>query len=234
MKDITTVSSDTKKEIVIDNLMVSRGVYSLVSDAKVGKSMFALQLAYALTYGFDLLGLKTIETSVLYISTESDINQVKERCSLLNITFQKDKFMVIDRNDRGTINLASIEDSLKLFSEHYKGKVVIIDMLKDIDIGINYDINNYQDVCQRILDTLRELCIRYDFTILFTHHLNKKGKVLGSTAYDASVDGKITLNPTSYDKKVVRLITINRDFKALDILLKNDDNQIFSVANIIN
>ena len=43
-----------------------------------------------------------------------------------------------------------------------------------------------------LLPKLREICDKNNVTILFTHHLNKQGKVLGSTAFDAVVDGKLT------------------------------------------
>lgn len=46
-------------------------------------------------------------------------------------------------------------------------------MLKDIDLGINYDINSYQNIGQKLLHKLRNLCEKYNITILFTHHLNK-------------------------------------------------------------
>ena len=45
MKAFEELNSSTKKDIIIDNLMRSKGVYLLVSKPKVGKSLFALQLA---------------------------------------------------------------------------------------------------------------------------------------------------------------------------------------------
>lgn len=214
MKDITEVSEVIKKDIIIDEIMISKGLYCLVSNAKVGKSMFALQLSNSLVYGKQFLGFNTNMTLVFYISTESDINQIKERCNLLEISFPKETFFIVDRDDKGTISLSNLKDDLRCFLEIYNGKLVIIDTLKDIDIGIVYDINNYQDVGQKLLPELRALCDKYN---LFTHHLNKKGKVLGSTAFDAVVDGKITLKANSKDKNLLRLNIINRNFKELDI-----------------
>ena len=120
-------------------------------------------------------------------------------------------------------------DKLTDFVKKYKGKVVILDMLKDIDLGINYDINSYQDIGQKLLPKLRNLCEKYNITILFTHHLNKQGKTLGSTAFDAVVDGKLTLIEDKNDKSLIRLNIINRDFPSTDIYLKKSKNQIFNV-----
>ena len=49
-------------------------------------------------------------------------------------------------------------------------------MLKDMDLGISYDINDFQDVAQKLMPKLRELCEKYNITILFTHHLNKRNE----------------------------------------------------------
>ena len=45
MKAFEDLVSSTKKDIIIDGLMMSKGVYLLVSKPKVGKPLFALQLA---------------------------------------------------------------------------------------------------------------------------------------------------------------------------------------------
>ena len=45
MKAFEELKETTKKDIIIDGIMRSKGVYLLVSKPKVGKSLFALQLA---------------------------------------------------------------------------------------------------------------------------------------------------------------------------------------------
>ena len=106
-------------------------------------------------------------------------------------------------------------------------------MLKDIDFGVQYDINNYQDVAQQVFPKLRTYCDKYNVTFLVTHHLNKTGKTLGSVALDATVDGRITLIENKSNKRYVKLQTINRDFPELDIQLKKLDNLIFQKINSI-
>ena len=214
--------------------MVSRGLYCLSSEAKVGKSMFCLQLSNAITNGTQFLGHNTMPSPVLYISTESDFGQTKERIELLNLKFPKDSFFVIDRNGKGNIDLSECELDIKDFAENKKGKLIIIDMLKDIDLGINYDINNYQDIGQKVLPKLRSICDKYGVAILFTHHLNKQGKILGSTAFDGVVDGKLTLIEDKNDKSLIKLNIINRYFSGQDIYLKKSSNQIFNVTNPSN
>ena len=51
--------------------------------------------------------------------------------------------------------MMDIEYQIKEFAEEYNGKLMILDMLKDIDFNIAYDINNYQlfsILCQRYLE----------------------------------------------------------------------------------
>ncbi len=100
-------------------------------------------------------------------------------------------------------------------------------MLKDIDFSVDYDINNYQDIAQKVLPKLRYFCDKYNVTFLVTHHLKKNGKTLGTVALDATVDERITLIENKTNKKYVKLQMINRDFPELDIQLKKMDNLIF-------
>ena len=220
-----------KKDNIIDDIMKSKGLYCLVSNAKVGKSMFALQLSYAIASGKQFLGHNVKSSPVLYISTESDFGQIRDRIDFLGLEFPKDTFFIIDRNGKGEVNLNELEVDIMEFAKYKDGRVLIIDMLKDVNVGIDYDINNYQDVGQKLLPKLRSICEKYDLTILFTHHLNKRGTVLGSTAFDAVVDGKLTLIESKNDKSIIRLNVINRDFPEIDINLKKTKNQIFNVIS---
>ena len=160
-------------------------------------------------------------------------SHIQDRIKTLGLTFPKDSFFVIDRDGKGEVSIFDFEVDLMEFSKYKNGKLVIIDMLKDTNLGIDYDINSYQDVGQKLLPKLRSICEKYNITILFTHHLNKQGKILGSTAFDAVVDGKLTLIENKNDKSLVRLNIINRDFSELDIQLKKSQTQIFNVVDPI-
>ena len=231
MRVIEDIMNIEKKDNIIDDIMKSKGLYCLVSNAKVGKSMFALQLSYAIASGKQFLGHNVKSSPVLYISTESDFGQIRDRIEFLGLDFPKDTFFIIDRNGKGEVNLNELEVDIMEFAKYKDGKVLIIDMLKDTNVGIDYDINNYQDVGQKLLPKLRSICEKYNLTILFTHHLNKRGTVLGSTAFDAVVDGKLTLIESKNDKSIIRLNVINRDFPEIDINLKKTKNLIFNVTS---
>lgn len=60
--------------------MRSKGVYLLVSKPKVGKSLFALQLASSISNGTPFLGHEIqISSPTLYITTELSDSQIKDR-----------------------------------------------------------------------------------------------------------------------------------------------------------
>ena len=101
MKAFEDLKESTKKDIIIDGLMRSKGVYLLVSKPKVGKSLFALQLANSIANGKPFLGHEILKPSpVLYITTELSDSQLKDRCNLLGISFNKNTFFAIDSSDK--------------------------------------------------------------------------------------------------------------------------------------
>ncbi len=233
LSPIESIDTSIKKDIIINNIMKSKGVYLLVSNPKVGKSMLALQLSCSVINGTSFLGYKVNPSPVLYITTESDCGQLKERLDFMELEPKKGSLFPIDRQNKASISLRDLEYEIKSFSEDNNGKLIIIDMLKDINFDIEYDINNYQDVAQKVFPKLKYYCEKYNVTFLVTHHLNKSGKTLGSVALDATVDGRITLIENKTNKKYVKLQMINRDFQELDIQLKKSDNLIFKKINSI-
>ena len=231
MKAFEDLKESAKKDIIIDGLMRSKGVYLLVSKPKVGKSLFALQLANSIANGKPFLGHEILKPSpVLYITTELSDSQLKDRCNLLGISFKKNTFFAIDRSDKQSINFSDIEYEVKEFAEEYNGKILILDMLKDISFDIGYDINSYQDIAQKLMPQIRSYADKYNLTILFVHHLNKLGKTLGSTGFDAVVDGIIRLSKNCYDDSTIKMEIINRDFPDDEEYLHKDKNQVFSIA----
>ena len=65
MKAFEDLKESTKKDIIIDGLMRSKGVYLLVSNPKIGKSMLALQLSYSVITGTPFLEYKVNLSPIL-------------------------------------------------------------------------------------------------------------------------------------------------------------------------
>lgn len=234
MKTISQMRNEPiKKDFIVDKLMKFRGVYCLVARPKVGKSLFALQLANSVANGQEFLGLKTITSPVLYISTEMNSTQILERIDKMGLQFTDKNFFLKEQevNER-KLNLMDLQLDLQEFAYDYGGKLVIIDMLCGIRLDNGYDINSYQDIGQYVIPKFRELSNKYGFTILLIHHLNKSNTSLGSTAIDGSVDGMITLKK---DNNIVNKIFLNyesRDFEGLDLILKRNENLLFEISEL--
>lgn len=234
MKTISEMRKEvTKKDFIVDNLMKSKGLYCLVARPKVGKSLLALQLANSIATGTTFLGFRTSPSPVLYISTEMNSTQIIDRIDKMNLNFNDDNFVMIEQNpSERKLNLMDLQLQFQTFSNEYNGKFVIIDMFSGIDLNNGYDLNNYQDMGQVVIPKFRELCKKYDFTILLVHHLNKNNTSLGSTAIDGSVDGKITLKQDSNLKNKIILNYESRDYEGLDLVLKRNDNLLFELSEV--
>ena len=234
MKTISEMRKEaTKKDFIVDNLMKSKGLYCLVARPKVGKSLLALQLANSIATGTTFLGFRTSPSPVLYISTEMNSTQLVDRIDKMNLNFNDDNFVMIEQNlNERRLNLMDLQLQFQTFSNEYKGRLVVIDMFSGIDLNNGYDLNNYQDIGQVVFPKFRELCKKYDFTILLVHHLNKNNTSLGSTAIDGSVDGKITLKQDSNLKNKILLNYESRDYEGLDLVLKRNENLLFELSEV--
>ncbi len=234
MKTISEMRKEaTKKDFIVDNLMKSKGLYCLVARPKVGKSLLALQLANSIATGTTFLGFRTSPSPVLYISTEMNSTQLVDRIDKMDLQFNDDNFVMIEQNpSERKLNLMDLQLKFQTFANDYKGHFVIIDMFSGIDLNNGYNLNDYQDMGQVVIPKFRELCKKYDFTILLIHHLNKNNTSLGSTAIDGSVDGKITLKQDSNLKNKILLNYESRDYEGLDLVLKRNENLLFELSEV--
>lgn len=131
MKAFEDLKESTKKDIIIDELMRSKGVYLLLSNPKVGKSMLALQLSCSVINETPFLGYKVNLSPVLYVTTGSDKIQLKERLEFMELSSKKDSLFIIDRQNKANISLNDLEYDIKTFAEEYNGKLILI-CLKEI------------------------------------------------------------------------------------------------------
>ena len=231
MKKLNEIDETIKKDIIVENLMISNGVYLLVSHPKVGKSMFAQQLAFSLTTGEDFLGFKVNPSHVLYITTESDINQIDERYKLMNLKPDISKLDIIDWNDIPDFYIRDIERDIHKLTFNGDPLFIIIDMFKDIKFDSDFDINNYQEINNVVFRKFREICNKYNATLLVTHHLNKRDETMGSVGLNADVSGIIKLKESKNDFNRLTLDYKGRDLSRLELNLKRNDNQTFSIVD---
>lgn len=231
MKQINEINKSIKKDIIVENLMISNGVYLLVSHPKVGKSMFAQQLAFSLTTGEDFLGFKVNPSHVLYITTEGDINQLNDRFKLMNLKPNVNKLHIIDIDDIPDFYIRDIERDIYELTFDKEPLFIIMDMFKDIKFDTSYDLNNYQEINDVVFRKLKELCRKYNSTLLVTHHLNKRDETMGSVGLNADVSGIMKLKESKNNYNKLTLDYKGRDLGRLELNLKRNENQTFSIID---
>ena len=231
MKTITELkSSIVEMDYIIENMIRENGLYCLLGEAKVGKSAMALQIANSVANGISFLNFKTIKTPVLYLSTEMNPTETISRIHFMNCNLNDNNFFYTFPEDSMTmLSILKVEKEISDFHEKYNGKLVFIDMFNGINFGNSYDLNNYQDMSQNIFPQLRNLCNKYKVAIIIVHHLNRKGKSLGSTAIDTCVDGKISIKQDENIKSTFYFKYESRDYPSLDLVLKRDNKLILSI-----
>ena len=152
------------------------------------------------------------------------------RINFMGCNLKDNNFLYTFPEDNMTqISILKVEKEISEFKEKFDGKLVFIDMFNGINFGSYYDLNNYQDMSQKIFPQLRKLCNDYKVTIIIVHHLNRKGKSLGSTAIDTCVDGKLALKQDENIKSTFYLNYESRDYQSLNYVLKRNDNLILSI-----
>lgn len=231
MKQINETNKSIKKDIIVENLMISNGVYLLVSHPKVGKSMFVQQLAFSLTTGEDFLGFKVNPSHVLYITTEGDINQLNDRFKLMKLKPNINKLHIIDIDDIPDFYIRDIERDIHELTFNKEPLFIIMDMFKDIKFDTSYDLNNYQEINDVVFRKLKELCRKYNSTLLVTHHLNKRDETMGSVGLNADVSGIMKLKESKNNYNKLTLDYKGRDLGRLELNLKRNENQTFSVID---
>ena len=218
---------------IIKDMIRENGLYCLLGEAKVGKSAIALQIANSVCNGISFLNLKTNKTPVLYLSTEMNPSETISRIKFMELDLNdKDFFYTFPEDNLTQISILKVEKEIAEFTEKYNGKLVFIDMFNGINFGNNYDLNNYQDMSQNIFPQLRKLCNNYNVAIIIVHHLNRKGKSLGSTAIDTCVDGKVALKQDENIKSTFYLKYESRDYPSKDYVLKRNENLILNIDNL--
>lgn len=219
---------DYEKDYIVENLIRENGLYAILGSAKVGKSAFALQLANSVCNGTDFLNMKTNKHPVLYLSTEMTPSDTISRIDIMNLDLNNDSFQFDFHNK---FQIYKINELVREFVQKYNGKLVIIDMFIGIEFSFEYNINKYDDMNKIIMPQLRNICNEYNVAVIITHHLNKNGQPLGSTAIESCMDGCLCLTRNKDLDEIFYLNYIGRNYPNRKIILTRDKNMILKVNN---
>jgi hypothetical protein len=165
------------------------GLSSLGGRPKVGKSLLALQLAYAVASGEPFLGMRTTQRSVLYLALEDSPRRMKSRNNrqgnfgVVPLTFQ----MKWDPFDAGG------KESLQYIAREGKYGLIVVDTVGRL-FGNMDQLDNSQMSC--LYGNLQTTAQECDVSLLNVDHLRKQNgfekdpieDLLGSTGKSAPLD----------------------------------------------
>ena len=188
---------------VIDRLIPEGMVTALTSQAGVGKSIIALEMAHCIAAGTPFLGqFKTKQMSVLLLDQEMSPNTIVGRFHSLISNADLPIFTTYET----FLKITSPDDYSKIVSavtEKHIG-LLILDTLVTFHGGDENQVNEMRQV----MEAMMRLCADTGATILFLHHQRKgaygeqasQASMRGSTEIAAKIGCQITLE--SHGKEV--------------------------------
>lgn len=110
---------------IVEGIISPQGLTSLVGEAKIGKSIFALELAIAVSTGAKIADLETTKTRTLYLDLENNPQ-----------TVLRDRLLAFDCHRESFDNLALLSfPELPAFDSESGGKA-LVEIVDQLDVGL--------------------------------------------------------------------------------------------------
>jgi hypothetical protein len=210
--------------------LCAEGLSALAGKPKVGKSWLALQLAWAVAAGLQILGRPAQAGEVLAIFLEDNPRRMKKRLGkLLGGKSPPDNFYVQHawpRQDQG--GLEALEKWLR---RHPGTRLVIIDTWKKFRPAAARGKNAYDEDYEAAA-ALQELAQRYGVAILLLHHTRKVDhdedfvdSVSGSYGFTGALDGILVLRRRRSQDEGILHVTGRDVEEELELALGWDGNK---------
>lgn len=239
-----------KQSYLIEGLIAVGEVGLVVGPSDTGKSIFTRQIAVSIALGKDSvigLQLNTRHNRSIVVSTEDNKASWKDKI---------EKYGLIDDEKSKLSNLSIVFDeefSTKTLEEELiknPADLVVIDVFTDLFKG---DLNNVIHV-RNFFKPYKVLAHKYGSSIIFIHHLSKKGEqsspsklnVSGSQGIEATMRYVLELRKDPNDMDARHLIitkgnnftpqekSISRKLKLLSTLEFENTGEMSSIENLGN
>ena len=195
----TDIDSFLKMDIpprtcIMSPWLPSSGLTQVYAYRGVGKTFFALNVAYAVATGGDFLGWKCpTPKRVLYIDGEMPASDMQARLKLIKgedqIISHNFKLITPDLQDIITPNLANYESQQEIESYTCEADLIVVDNISTLcRTGKENDSDNWTPVQQWALKMRSE-----GRSVLFIHHANKSGTQRGTSGREDVLDTVIAL-----------------------------------------
>jgi putative DNA primase/helicase len=188
--------------MVLDPIIPEKGLAMIYSQRGVGKTWFALSLAYAVAAGAPILRFSaSVARRVLYVDGEMPLPATKERLARVVSSFDKaaepESFRLLSADDQemGIPDLASREGQAAI-EPHLQGvDLVVLDNLSTLyRSGRENEAESWGPVQEWALGQRRA-----GRSLLFIHHAGKGGAQRGTSRREDVLDTVISLKrPSDY------------------------------------
>ena len=172
----------------------SSGLTQVYAYRGVGKTFFALNVAYAVATGREFLGWKcSTPKRVLYIDGEMPASDMQARLRSIKggdvMTSHNFKLITPDLQDIVTPNLANYESQTEIESYTDEADLIVVDNISTLcRTGKENDSDNWTPVQRWALKMRSE-----GRSVLFVHHANKGGGQRGTSGREDVLDTVISL-----------------------------------------
>ena len=181
---------EIKSSPLVESLLWERDNVFLVGGEKAGKSILAIQLAFALTSGQSFLGEYAVKKTsrVLYIQAEGKLGETRDRiekmlmvndCDIDNLHIAYFPHIALDTPEGYSLLNKYITDF------NLKPEVVIFDPLYHCMAGSLID----EHAARKMTTHLRELGEKLSATIIVVHHTHKPIRSQNGNIIDEGDDG---------------------------------------------
>ncbi len=189
-----------KVPFYIDGWLPKQGKALFYGQAKVGKSMLAMQLADCIGQGKPFLGIPTRQGSVLYIQFELGHEALQDRMATTKRAYDN---VFVGTSFSMKLDKQSGKDQLNVALNEIKPDVCILDPMYKTMTG---DENVSHDVAQ-VFDYLDEMAQAYLTSFIVFHHAGRdlsKG-ARGSTTFSDWVDTEVEIKKVSSNGQPLRV-----------------------------
>jgi len=239
---------------LVPNWLPEGEVSSIYGGGSMGKSLVALQLAYAVATGTPWLGLPTKQAPVLYVACEDTDDELHRRrdaildspefqfCGDLSKALLYLWSRVGEENDLAIEKDADVisgrfEPVLRAALEKYnlRGALLILDTVSDVYLGCENQREKVNKFIKTILGKLRQ---DFDLTILILAHPSRSGQktkdmLSGSTAWNNAVRNRLAMcrDEDNPDVTILERVKSNYAKSGEQIYLEWEDGRFKTVKS---
>lgn len=212
----------TRPEMLVETLLPATGVALLAGEPGIGKSFFALNLAYSVGLRREFFGLSVNpgeeRSNFAYVVGEG-LDPLALRAELIELTAGTDTADVgkIIDFEGDLLTEPETKDELIEILDEQNPRFIVFDTFSSL-FGVTSENDNAE--VAKTMSFFSYVAKRYNATVLFVHHISKVGKtVRGASAFIGNVDTVIALrqglsNPEKENEVRARGVNPKRTFFA--------------------